>query len=299
MTLSLEEAISRVTIWEDAKEIKSIPLGGGITNRNFRVDVDGESFVLRIVGVGTEKLGINREDEYSANLEAGKLGIAPEVVFFIRPEGYLVTRFINGQTISANEISQPENIRAITAMLIRIHNMPPITGTFDAFRIVEEYTKIAEQYEVAFPANFDWLISEMYNAKIALSRDPYVPTPCHNDLLTANFLRQDSHIYILDWEYAGMGDIFFDLANLSVNQSFSDEQDHWLLTCYFEEENTSQWARLKVMKIMSDFREAMWGTVQVGISDLDTDFRAYADKHFSRLTNNIKDPRWGNWLKEI
>lgn len=177
--------------------------------------------------------------------------------------------------------------------------MPPITGTFDAFRIVEEYTKIAEQYEVAFPANFEWLISEMDHAKLALARDPYVPTPCHNDLLSANFLRQDSRIYILDWEYAGMGDIFFDLANLSVNQSFSDEQDHWLLACYFEEENPSQWARLKVMKIMSDFREAMWGTVQVGISELDTDFRAYADKHFSRLTNNIKDPRWGNWLKEI
>jgi thiamine kinase-like enzyme len=299
MTLSLEEAISRVTIWNNAKDIKSIPLGGGITNRNYRVDVDGESFVLRIVGVGTEMLGINREDEYSANFEAGKLGIAPEVVFFIRPEGYLVTRFINGQPISANEISQPENIRAIAAMLKRIHKMPAITGTFNAFRIVEEYTNIAEKYKVAFPENFNWLISEMYNAECALSRDPYVPTPCHNDLLTANFLRQVSRIYILDWEYAGMGDIFFDLANLSVNQNFSDGQDHWLLTCYFGEENPSRWARLKVMKIVSDFREAMWGTVQIGISDLDEDFRAYADKHFSRLTKNIKDPRWGEWLKEI
>ena len=69
------------------------PLGGGITNNNFRIDVDGESFVLRIPGADTELLGINREYEYAANLAAGKLGIAPEVYYFIQPEGYLVTRF--------------------------------------------------------------------------------------------------------------------------------------------------------------------------------------------------------------
>ena len=101
----------------------------------------------------------------------------------------------------------------------------------------------------------------MRRAEQALSRDPYIPTPCHNDLLSANFLRQDSRIYIIDWEYAGMGDIFFDLANLSVNQGFSEDQDHSLLTDYFGEENPSKWARLKVMKIISDFQEAMWGMV--------------------------------------
>lgn len=299
MTLTLEEAIARVPQWTGAKQIQTSVLGGGITNRNYRVDVDGESFVLRIVGPRTEMLGINRQDEYIANLEAGRLGIAPEVVYFIRPEGYLVTRFIKANPLPPDEIRKNENIRLIAGLLKKIHTMPPISGKFDAFCIVENYTGIAKKYQVDFPANFDWLISEMCKAEKALTRDRYVPTPCHNDLLNENFLLQGDRIFILDWEYAGMGDIYFDLANFSVNHSLSDEQDRWLLECYFSETTTARWARLKIMKIMSDFREAMWGLVQIGISDLDIDFRSYADKHFSRLTNNIQNPHWEEWLKEM
>jgi thiamine kinase-like enzyme len=299
MRLTLEEAIARVPQWIGAKQVRTSSLGGGITNYNYKVDVDGESFVLRIVGARTDILGINREDEYIANLEAGRLGIAPEVVYFIRPEGYLVTRFIQANPIPFEEIGKPENIRSIIGLLKKIHAMQPISGKFDAFRIVENYTVIAKKYDVDFPKNFDWLISEMHNAEKALIRDPYIASPCHNDLLNANFLLQDNRIYILDWEYAGMGDIYFDLANFSVNHGFSDDQDRFLLECYFGEPTKARWVRLKVMKIMSDFREAMWGLVQIGISELDVDFRGYAEKHFSRLTKNIQDPLWGEWLKEI
>jgi thiamine kinase-like enzyme len=299
MTLTLEEAIARVPMWQSAKDLKTTPLGGGITNHNYRVDVDGESFVLRIIGAKTDMLGIDRQDEYRANLEAGRLGIAPEVIYFIQPEGYLVTRFISARPIPPEEIRKPENTQAVASMLQRIHKMPPITGTFDAFRIVESYTEIARRFQVTFPANFDWLISELHQAEKALLRNPYQPAVCHNDLLNENFLLQGDRIFLLDWEYAGMGDIYFDLANFSVNHGLSDEQDRWLLDCYFGQVSQSHWARLKVMKIMSDFREAMWGMVQIGISELDFDFRGYADKHFSRLTNNIQNPLWGKWLKEI
>ena len=219
------------------------------------------------------------------------MGLAPEVVYFIQPEGYLVTRFIEARPIPPEEMRKPENIRAVASMLQRIHQMPPVTGTFDAFRIVESYTEIARRYQAVFPANFDWLISEMRQAEAEGRRAMAVARE--------NFLLQGDHIFLLDWEYAGMGDVYFDLANFSVNHGLSDEQDRWLLEGYFDRVGQSHWSRLKVMKIMSDFREAMWGTVQTGISELDFDFRGYADKHFSRLTNNIQNPLWGKWLKEI
>jgi hypothetical protein len=47
---------------------------------------------------------------------------------------------------------------------------------------------------------------------------------------------------------------------------------------------------------MSDFREAMWGLVQIGISDLDFDFQAYADKHFNRMAEMARDRRYEDWL---
>jgi thiamine kinase-like enzyme len=298
MALTLEEALARVPQWLGAIDLKATPLGGGITNNNFRIEGGGEVFVLRIAGADTELLGINREYEYAANLAAGKLGIAPEVYYFIRPEGYLVTRFINGRPILPDEISQPENLRRVADALNKIHSMPGIPGSFDVFWIVNDYSEIARRYRVEFPRDFDWLIERMRAAGHALNTQPFIPRPCHNDLLNANFLA-DGQLYILDWEYAGMGDIFFDLANFSDHHNLNDEQDRWLLGCYFGQVSASQWAHLKIMKIMSDLREAAWGLVQIGISKLDFDFRGYADKFFGRVMENIQKPEWNEWLKEV
>jgi thiamine kinase-like enzyme len=299
MALTLDEAIARVPQWVGANDLKATPLGGGITNRNFRIDTAGESFVLRITGANTGLLGINREHEYAANLAAGKLGIAPEVYYFIKPEGYLVTRFIHGRPISPEEISEPENIRRVMDTVHKIHAMPTIPGTFEVFRVIRAYTDTARHYQVAFPKDFDRLTEPLKGAEKALSLHPHQPCPCHNDLLNANFLINDQ-LYILDWEYAGMGDSFFDLANFSDHHNFSDEQDHYMLMCYFDGQiNPYHWAHLKIMKILSDLREATWGLVQIGISKLDFDFREYADKFFSRAMDNFRNPHWNKYLKEV
>jgi len=298
MALTLDQALARVPQWAGAGDLKATPLGGGITNSNFRIDVGGEAFVLRIAGADTELLGINREYEYRANLTAGKLGIAPEVYYFIRPEGYLVTRFIHGRPILPEELSQPENLRRVMELVRRIHCMPEIPGSFDVFRIISEYSEIARRYQVTIPRDYSSMLEHMRAAEKALKLQSLTLRPCHNDLLNANFLFTD-RLYILDWEYAGMGDIFFDLANFSDHHKLSDEQDRWLLECYFGQCSPGHLAHLKIMKIMSDLREAAWALVQIGISKLDFDFRDYANQFFGRVMENILNPEWNEWLKEV
>ena len=298
MALTVDEAIARVPMWTETSDLKISTLGGGITNSNYRIDTGGESFVLRIAGADTDLLGITREHEYAANLAAGKLGIAPEVIYMIEPEGYLVTRFITARLFPPEEITQPENINRVMEVVRKIHAMQKIPGTFSVFRTVEEYAEVARNYNVEFPEKFDWLMDRTHEAETALMKDVDTLRPCHNDLLNANFLIDDQ-IYVLDWEYAGMGDIFFDLANFSDHHELTDEQDQWLLECYFGEVTDKQIAHLKIMKVMSDFREAMWAMVQIGISQLDFDYRGYADRFFGRVFENINDPRWDQWIKEM
>ena len=298
MTLTVEEAIARVPLWEGATHMKISPLEGGITNRNYRVDVDGKSFHLRLAGENTEMLGIDRENEYKANLVAGELEFAPSVIYFIQPEGYLVTRFIDGRPIPPEEIREPQNLQRVAELLHKIHSMPSIPGTFSSFHVVRNYAEIALRYHVIFPQNFDWLVSQMNDAEASVMYRPDFPHPCHNDLLNGNFLLSDQRLYVLDWEYAGMGDVFFDLANFSNNHELSEHQDRFVLDCYFGKVTIRDLAHLNIMKIMSDFREAMWGLVQIGISDLDFDFREYATKHFDRLTQNLLNPNWERWLEE-
>src|SRR4029453_15570596 len=110
-------------------------------------------------------------------------------------------------------------------------------------------------------------------ARIARLRVPQPRRPCHNDLLSANFIVDDARLRIVDWEYAGMGDVFFDLANFSVNNGLSKDETAGLLRAYFGDVRPEHERALTLMRYMSDFREAMWGVVQQALSDLDFDFQ--------------------------
>jgi thiamine kinase-like enzyme len=295
VALTLEQALQRIPAWRQASDLRAAPLGGGITNHNFRIDVGGESFVLRLVGDNTDLLGIDREVEHAASLAAATAGVGPEVVHFLQPEGCLVTRFLEGRPVTPEEIGRPEMIARVAAALRLVHAMPPIPGRFSAFDVVDRYADLARQRQVPFPAVLADLRSQLGTIRSALPADALCP--CHNDLLNANFL-DDGRLRILDWEYAGMGDVFFDLANFSRNHDFHPEQDRVLLQAYFGEITPGRFARLRLMRVASDMREAMWGLLQSGISSLDFDFRQYADKHFRRAAEGIGDPHWNDWLKE-
>jgi aminoglycoside phosphotransferase (APT) family kinase protein len=256
-----------------------VPLGGGITNHNFRIGVGDETFVLRIGGEDTQLLGIDRESEHAASLVAAELGLGPEVVAFLEPEGYLVTRFVVGE-VGRVDVGQ------VGAALRRLHDGSAIPSRFDSFRVVEAYRAIAEERGVAIPPPFRRASAVAH--RIEEHRRGASILPCHNDLLNANFIGDGSRLWIVDWEYAGMGDPFFDLGNFAVNHELDAEGERLLLESYGSGDTDA----LTLMRFMSDFREAMWGVVQQALSTLEFDFSAYADEHFERLERTAADPRF-------
>ena len=261
-------------------------LSGGITNRNFLVGgaPGGARFVVRLAGNDTYLLGISREVEHAATVTAAGVGVGPEVIAYLRPEGYLVTRFIEGSPIPEPEMRKPERLRAVGATLRRIHDGPAIPGLFVPFRIVEAYRALAQSRGVTIPPEYDLAQSIARRIELACLTAPLELRPCHNDLLNANFIDDGARIRIVDWEYAGMGDRYFDLGNFSINHELDTEQDTILLTAYLGgAPSPALAARLTLMRVLSDFREAMWGVLQQGISTLDVDFVAYAAEHFDRL----------------
>ena len=270
-----EEIAARV--WP-GREVRLEPLGGGITNHNFLVDCDGKRFVLRIAGADTELLGIDRSAEHAAARVAADLGVGPEVVDFV--EGSLITRFVEGQPVPIEEMRRPEVLRETALILRRVHEGPAFPARFDSFRIIEAYRETAVAHGVRLPDVYDEAKTKADGIEQELGERP--EQPCHNDLLNANFIRSPDGIRIVDWEYAGMGDRFFDLANFSVNHELSEGESDLLLAAYFGEVRDEHREHLRLMRFMSDFREAMWGVVQQGISQLDFDFEDYANRHFER-----------------
>jgi thiamine kinase-like enzyme len=263
------------------------PLGGGITNRNFKVTLDDGDVVLRIGGKDTALLGIDRQVEHAASRAAADAGLGPAVVMFVEPEGYLVTRYVAGRPLPVEEVRRPETLGRIASMLRTLHDGAAIPGRFDSFRVVEAYRDTAVAHGVAPPAAY--VDAKAVADRIEAARGLQGVCACHNDLLNANFIADGERIWVVDWEYAGMGDRFFDLANFSINHELGDDENHELLRSYFGEATDEHRRALRLMRFMSDFREAMWGVVQQGISELDFDFVAYASEHFARLERTASD----------
>jgi thiamine kinase-like enzyme len=284
--VDVESVVAR--LWPGREATLDV-LGGGITNHNVKVDFGGgEAYVLRIAGENTGLLGIDRLVEHEASLAAAAVGVGPEVVTLLEPEQWLVTEFIDGSIVAESSMREDAQIRRVAAALRAVHAGPPLARRFDSFQIVEDYRTIAFGHGAAVPAQYVW--ARQVARRIETARGATPERPCHNDLLNANFIDDGSSIRIVDWEYAGMGDVFFDLANFSINHGFGRDEHLVLLEAYTGGARPQDERALELMRFMSDFREAMWGVVQGAISGLEFDFEGYANRHFERLEAIAGEP---------
>ncbi|MFT3894777.1 MAG: choline/ethanolamine kinase family protein [Anaerolineales bacterium] len=215
---NLTPILQRIPQFASASSMEIKELSGGITNRDFKITVNGESFVLRLGGNETTFLGIDRKVEYECSRLAAQVGVAPEPIAFLDPEGYILARFIAGKTIPAEEIGTEENISRVVASIKAYHSLNFFPGFFSPFRVAEEYNKTSRRLNVKLPKKMGWYLERAHEIEDAMYRKTLQPRPCHNDLLNGNFIDNGERICILDWEYAGMGDVFFDLGNFAVQQ---------------------------------------------------------------------------------
>lgn len=260
------------------------PLGGGLTNVNYRVDVAGQSYVLRIERAGADILGIDREREARIADAAFQAGVGPEVVERLKEYGLTLTRFVRGKQLSAEDIRRPEVMRGLTQALRRCHDypVPRDLGDFDAFAVIAAYHAHCRDRKLPLPAQLGSALA-MLAAIEKEVRTAEPPCMCHNDLLAANFIDDGTAIRIIDWEYGGLTDRFFDLGNLAANSQFSPAEEQQLLQAYIGEARPEHLRRLRLNRLVSDLREATWSFVQAGNVPNPEEYRQRGQQHLDRL----------------
>ncbi len=271
-----------------------VPLTGGITNRNFRARLGGVEYVIRRHGRDTGLLGIDREAERMASDAAARLGVAPAFVTTV--EGGLVTSFVACAELSEHELLDRAGELAVTLRRFHLSGLR-LPTSFSVPDLLEDYGRVVGERGGELPAAYAQTAAVA--ARIVAAVPLAVGLPCHNDLLPGNIIRaqDDGRILIVDWEYAGMGHPYFDLGNLSVNNGFDEVADERMLTAYHEQRPTDgRRAALKLMRVLSDAREAAWGVVQGAVSELDFDFAGYAARHFERLLAAVGGSDFEEWL---
>jgi aminoglycoside phosphotransferase (APT) family kinase protein len=270
MTDVVDELAAR--LWPG--RVRSIEvLAHGITNSNYVVDLGDERVVVRVPGNDTHLLGIDRSNEVVAGGIAASIGVGPEVLAIDQATGCIVFRFIDGRPISTAELAEEPMLGQFVETLRAVHHAGVTPTIWNPYVVIRDHRVVATARGAEAP--FDSTHAFELLARIEIARPFRATVLGHNDLLNANFLFDD-RLRIVDWEYAGMSDPFFDLANVSVNNGFPVDAEIALLRHYVGDLSDPVVSTLHLMKIVSELREAMWGVVQMAISSLDVDFTTYA-----------------------
>lgn len=290
----LNEILERLEPALGAREGEPRALDGGITNRNFQVRMGGCDYVIRQPGSHTALLGIDREAERLANAIAAQLGIAPAVA--AKLDDCLVTRYVACTPPRAGELGDraEELARALHSFH---HSRARLPSRFWVPDLLDDYAAVVARHGGELPGAYAQ--ARAIAGRVAAVVPLTDASPCHNDLLAGNIIctQSDGRLMLVDWEYAGMGHPYFDLANLSVNNGFDERTDERLLSAYHGRAvSQAERAMLALMRLLSDAREAAWAIVQRVISDLDFDFAGYAHEHFDRLLDAAARPEFEDWL---
>lgn len=295
----LTEVVARLSALFGPRQGSIRALEGGISNRNLLVNFGGTDYVVRLPGKDTKLLGIDRESERLATRKAADLGMAPKVAAMLDDPPCLVTCYVDGSLMTASQLREQVVLGEVAADLRGFHESGlELPARFDPYALVRRYSEYVSAAGGKLPEQASAALERADRIAEALDGHPeHGPRPTHNDLLAANFLGTADGVVLVDWEYAGMGDPFFDLSGFAANNELGEADEDRLLEGYFGEPPTARRrAALKLLREVSDLREALWGALQSVAPKLDFDFAGYAAVHFERLARAAEDPHFGDRL---
>lgn len=237
---------------------------GGMTNRNYRVTVGETRYVVRIPGEGTEEYVDRRSDEQASRITSD-LGVNAPLVFYDASTGVQITKFIeNGVTMSATVFADLGAVRRAALSFHKLHTSgAKFRNRFDEKVIAQEYLDILAKKNSPLPDGYDRVQREAESIRAALAQSCGEFVACHNDPAPENLIDTGDRVYILDWEFGGNNDPFWDLADLAVETGFSEEQDRTLLAAYLgREPKLNEYGRLVLQKSLVFLLWTLWGVLQ-------------------------------------
>lgn len=275
----MTDRVAALSCWSGAVTCEA--LAGGLTNRNYLVRDGGEQFVARLCD-DRRFLGIDRRNERLCQVAACEAGVAAEVTHF--EPGMLVSRFLDARTLADDDLQEPALLLRLAQIIRQIHSASDrLTGEllfFCPFQTVRTYTQTARDHGAVLPPDIDQLVED--SRKLSHRMSPFRPTLCHNDLLAANIMDDGERLWLVDWEYAGIGNPLFDLAGVSANAGLNDQLEVDLIEAYAGSVSDTLLHEIRILKTASLLREALWAVIQTVMSDLDFDYAEYATENFAK-----------------
>jgi thiamine kinase-like enzyme len=294
----IEEAVGKIDDWK-GKRISIQPLSGGLTNSNYRVEVDGRPYFVRVPGESTELLAIDRNNEYYNTKAAAQAGVAPQLFYYL-PEHYvMVLEFLDGRTMSKDALNALGMPTRMAQSIQQLHAGPRFRTDFNMFRLTEHYLNLCRERGIRIPDGYLERMPTVQRIEKAMLVHPLDSVPCNNDLLAENYLDDGKQLWIIDYEYSGNNDPTFELGNTCQEMQFNDDQIGEVCAAYFGSASAEKVARMKLNMIMSDVGWGLWAAIQAKISTIDFDFWGWAIERWGRAVEKMDGEEFATWLEEV
>ena len=294
----IEEAVAKIDDWR-GKNISIQPLSGGLTNSNYKVEVEGTPYFVRVPGESTELLAIDRNNEYHNTKAAAEVGVAPQVLYYLPEYCVMVLEFLNGKTMSKDSLNAPGMPTRMARAIKQLHSAPRFLTDFNMFRLTEYYLNLRKERDIRIPDGYLDRMSTVKQIEKAMSVRPLDIVPCNNDLLAENYLDDGKQLWLIDYEYSGNNDPTFELGNTCQEMQFSDDQISEVCLAYFGTAASHMIARMKLNMIMSDVGWGLWAAIQAKISRIDFDFWGWAIERWGRAVEKMDSGEFEDWLKDV
>jgi thiamine kinase-like enzyme len=295
---SIEQVIAAIPDWA-GRSVTAERIPAGLTNTNFRVEVDGTPCFVRIPGAATELLAVDRGNELFNTRAAAAAGVAPRVIESLPEWDVFVLEWLPAQTMSVEALGAAGMPRRIAETLRQLHAGPRFRDDFDMFRLTERYLVLVDERAIAIPAGYRERLSQLPRIESALAVHPLATVPCHNDLLAENYLDDGKRLWLVDWEYSGNNDPTFELGNTCQELEYDERRAAELCAAYFGEASPALLARMHLQMIMSDVGWTLWAAIQARISTIDYDFTGWAEERWARASSALDGPEFESWLQGV
>ena len=297
-TPSIEQIIAAIPDWA-GRTITTERIPAGLTNTNFRVEVDGRPYFVRIPGADTELLAVDRGNEIHNTIAAAEAGVAPRVSQTVPAWDVFVLEWLDARTMSNDTLRADGMPSRIAAALRQLHAGPRFRDDFDMVRVSERYMALVDERSIEIPAGYREHLALIPRIEAALAVHRPATVPCHNDLLAENYLDDGDRLWLVDWEYSGNNDPAFELGNTAQELGFDDAQVEELCAAYFGDASPARLARMRLQMIMSDVGWTLWAAIQARISTIDYDFTGWAEERWARAESALDGPDFGSWLRVV
>jgi thiamine kinase-like enzyme len=295
MEPSIDQVIAAIPGWA-GRGVVAHAIAGGLTNRNYRVEVDGVPHFVRIPGAGTDLLAVDRANELHNTRAAAEAGVGARVLHRLARWDVIVLEWLDARTMSNDAFQVPDQPARIAEALRRLHAGPRFRDDFDMVVLAARYLRVIDERGISVPAGYREHLPAVPRIDVALRARPLPTVPCHNDLLAENYLDDGDRLWIVDYEYSGNNDPTFELGNTAQELGFDQARLRELVGAYFGETTPALLARCRLQMIMSDVGWTLWAAIQARISHIDYDFWRWAEDRSTRAQAMIDGPDFEAWL---